>query len=114
MAPRSWYPIDASAASFHLDERGDQVFPQLTEAEITRIARFGTTLRYAPGDLLFTAGEPRLGTFVILQGRVTVSQRNGLGQSRPLISQGRGQFLAEVAQLSGQRSLTDGVAEDQV
>ena len=52
--------------------------------------------------------------FVILQGHVTVSQRDGFGRSRPIVTQGRGQFIAEVGQLSGRRSFVDGHADDDV
>jgi thioredoxin reductase (NADPH) len=114
MAVAGWIPLDAAGVSFHLEKRGDDVFLQLSEVEIARIARFGAPRHYKSGELLFEAGERRAGMFVILRGRVTVSERNGLGRSRLLISQGRGQFLAEVAQLSGQRSLVDGHAENDV
>ena len=95
-----------SPLSFPLEERRDDMFPQLSDDELGRVARFGTQCRYSRGDLLFTAGEPRPGMFVILQAHVTVSQRDGFGRSRPIVTQGRGQFIAEVGQLSGRRSFS--------
>jgi len=90
------------------------MFPDLTDADIARIARFGTLRRYSRGERLFAAGEPGPGMFVVLTGKVTISQRDGLGNVVPIVRQGRGQFLAEVAQLSGGRALVDGHADEDV
>ncbi len=94
--------------------RRHQMFPALTEPEIARIRRFGTVQHYARGSRLFTAGEPSPGMFVILKGVVTISQRDGMGHVVPIVHQGHGQFLAEVAQLSGRYSLVDGHADEDV
>ena len=94
--------------------RRHQMFPELTEGDIARVARFGTLKKYARGERLITAGEPGLGMFVILKGRVTLSQRDGLGHVVPIITQGHGQFLGEVATLSGRAALVDGHAHEDV
>src|SRR4051794_31876573 len=98
------FPSYRSPSPFPLEQRRGDMFPPLSDDELERVARFGTPCRYARGDLLFIAGEPRPGMFVILQGNVTVSQRDGFGRSQPVVTQGRGQFIAEVGQLSGRRS----------
>jgi thioredoxin reductase (NADPH) len=90
------------------------MFPELTEPEIARIHRFGTVLRYKRGSRLFAAGEPGPGMFVVLKGAVSISQRDGLGHVVPIARQGPGQFLAEVAQLSGRHALVDGHADEDV
>jgi thioredoxin reductase (NADPH) len=94
--------------------RRHQMFPVLTEAEIARIRRFGTPRRYAPGDRLFRAGEAGEGMFVVLEGHVAVSQRDGLGHVVPILTEGPGHFMAEVGTLSGRPSLVDGIALDAV
>lgn len=94
--------------------RRDQMFPQLTDAEIARVRRFGTLRRYASGEKLFAAGEPGPGMFVVLKGSVTLSQRDGLGHVTLLSTSGPGQFLAELSQLSGRHALLDGVAAEDV
>ncbi|HSI47641.1 MAG TPA: FAD-dependent oxidoreductase [Ideonella sp.] len=96
------------------NSRRAQMFPALTDAEIERVGRFGTVQHYAPGSCLFTAGEPGPGMFVVLAGTVAITQRDGLGRVTPILSQDRGQFLAEVGQLSGRPSLVDGHAETPV
>jgi hypothetical protein len=40
-----------------LASRRHQMFPQLTDAEIARISRFGTLRRYARGERLFAAAR---------------------------------------------------------
>ena len=94
--------------------RAHQMYPPLTDAEIARIRRFGAVRRYARGERLFAAGEPGPGMFVVLDGVVAVTQRDGLGRVVPISKRGRGQFLAEVAQLSGGFSLVDGHADGDV
>jgi thioredoxin reductase (NADPH) len=94
--------------------RRHQMFPALTDAEIARIKRFGTVRRYSRGTQLFAAGAPGPGMFVVLKGTVSLTQRNGLGRVVPIAEQGPGQFLAEVAQLSGGYALADAHAQDDV
>ena len=94
--------------------RRHQMFPALTDAEIARIKRFGIVHRYPRGARLFAAGEPGPGMFVVLKGLVSITQRDGLGRVVPIAQQGPGQFLAEVAQLSGGYALVDGYADDDV
>jgi thioredoxin reductase (NADPH) len=94
--------------------RSEQMFPTLTDAEIDRIRRFGSERRYARGERLFAAGQPTPGMFVVLKGTIRMSQRDGLGHVVPLADRGRGQFLAEVAQLSGRHALVDADAVEDV
>jgi thioredoxin reductase (NADPH) len=94
--------------------RFEQTFPTLTPGEIDRLRPFGTNRRYAPNEYLVETGKPGAGMFVILSGHVTMTQRDGLGYVIPIIEYGPGQFLGEIAQLSGQASQADGKAEGEV
>ena len=87
-----------------------QMFPVLSDAEMTRMRRFGTLRTYAAGTHLISAGEPSPGMFVVLGGTVEVSQRDGLGQITPILQQSVGHFIGEVGSLSGKPSLVDAVA----
>ncbi len=89
------------------DTRRAQMFPKLSSAEIDRLRRFGTVRRYRAGEPLFTTGEIRPGMFVIIEGSVAVTRREGLGHVVPIIEEGPGDFIAEVAQLSDRPSLVD-------
>jgi thioredoxin reductase (NADPH) len=94
--------------------RLEQTFPNLTEAEIARMRRFGELRSFKDGDLLFETGKPGPGMFVVLKGHVAITQRDGLGHVTPVIDQGAGQFLAEIGQLSTRVALVDGRAEGDV
>jgi thioredoxin reductase (NADPH) len=94
--------------------RRDQMFPQLSDAEIARIRPFGTLRHYAGGETLFAAGEPAPGMFVVLKGAVVISRRDGLGHVAPLATRGPGHFVGELSQLSGRHALVDAHAADDV
>jgi len=94
-----------------VSSRRHQMFPVLTDAEIERMRRFGDQQAYATGTRLITAGEPSPGMFVVVQGVLDISQRDGLGHVVPVTKLERGQFSGEVAQLSGRPALVDGHAE---
>ena len=55
----------------------DQMFPQLTDAIIARIRRFGQMRRYERGARSFAAGEPAAGMFVVLR-MVAISTHDGI------------------------------------
>jgi thioredoxin reductase (NADPH) len=103
-------PVVADAPFSNLSTRRHQMFPELTEEEVARMRRFSELRHYEDGELLFHTGHIGPGMFVILSGLVRVFQRDGLGREHPVVEHGRLHFLAEVAQLSGKRSLVDGVA----
>jgi thioredoxin reductase (NADPH) len=104
----------AEAPSPTVATRRHQMFPEITDAETARIRRFGSERHFPRGERLITAGKPGPGMIVITRGRVTLSQRDGLGNVVPIITQGPGQFLGEVATLSGRPALVDGHAHDDV
>jgi thioredoxin reductase (NADPH) len=94
--------------------RYDETFPILTTKEIDRLRRFGALHRYADGEKLIETGKPASGMYVVLSGHVAITQRDGIGHIAPVVEQGPGQFLAEIAQLSNRAALVDGVAEGEV
>jgi thioredoxin reductase (NADPH) len=94
--------------------RLQETFPTLTEHEINRMRRYGTVESYSDGEKLFEAGKISPGVFVVLSGFVAITQRDGLGHVTPVGEQGAGQFLGEIAQLSGGAALADGAAEGDV
>jgi len=104
-------PVYAARAAL---PRHDQTFPVLTSAEIERMRRFGEVRHYKDGDCLFETGKPGPGMFVVLSGHIAITQRDGFGRITPVTDQGAGQFVAEIAQLSGRVALVDGYAEGDV
>ncbi|APW40574.1 thioredoxin reductase [Rhodoferax koreense] len=95
-----------------LHTRFEQMFPVLSEEEVGRLQRFGTLCRFGRGDVLFDAGKPSPGMYLIISGHASVTQRDGMHHVTPIVEQGPGQFIAEVGQLSGQYALVDVVADD--
>jgi thioredoxin reductase (NADPH) len=96
-----------------IEARHDQMFPVLEPAEIEQLARFGVRKSYGAGEQVVTTGQVALGAFIILKGRVDVTQR-GLEHPEPIVTHGPGSFMGELAQLSGSPSLVDAVAVEAV
>src|ERR1700712_2011352 len=109
-------PAEAAAdAPFSpLQSRKHQMYPYLTVEEIDRMRRFGNVQYWRAGELMFEVGVPGPGMFVLLNGRVRVTRRDGLGHVHLVTEADPGQFLAEVAQLSGKPALVDGHAIEDV
>ncbi|PZR30826.1 FAD-dependent oxidoreductase [Caulobacter segnis] len=89
------------------ETRRAQMFPGLTAEEINRLKRFGQVVQAEAGVALATAGTPSPGLFVILSGRVAISRRDAHNDRQPIVEHEAGQFVGEIAQLSGRPSLVD-------
>ena len=97
-----------------IEARREQMFPVLEPEEIDRLARFGERRSYAAGERMVATGEIAPGVFVILAGRVDVTQRSPHGHSELIVTHGPGSFMGELAQLSGRPSLVDADATEAV
>ncbi|RKF46051.1 FAD-dependent oxidoreductase [Paraburkholderia fungorum] len=106
--------VVADAPFSSLSTRMHQMFPELTCAEIDRLRRFGEVGHWEAGELLFETGHTGPGMFVMLNGRVKVYQRDGIGREVVIAEHGTGHFLAEVGQLSGRPALVNGMAVNAV
>jgi len=91
-------------------ERGAQMFPTLTSAELDRLKRFGTPMRFVAGEALQRTGEPGHGLMLILSGEVEVTQRLPGHDPIHIVTHQPGSFMGELAQLSGRPVLVDAVA----
>src|SRR6202048_3301744 len=97
-----------------IEARRDQMFPVLEPAEIDRLARFGQRKSYAAGESIVATGEIAPGAFVILSGKVDVTQRGVFGHSDKIVTYGPGSFMGELAQLSDRPCLVDADAREAV
>src|SRR6478752_10637950 len=86
--------------------RGDQMFLRFDDAEIERLSHFGELRSYKAGDMLARVGEVGPGLMLILSGRVEVTRPEG-GQPLRIVTHERGNFMGELAQLSGRPYLVD-------
>ena len=57
-----------------MDSRRHQMFPMLGDADLARVARFGTLERYPDGTRIFTAGEVGPGEVEARPAAATVQQ----------------------------------------
>ena len=101
---RSWRNLPTMAI---IDTRRDQMFPSLSAEEVDRIRRFGDILHAEAGAMLAKAGGVSPGLMVILQGRARISRRDAHDESHMIVEHEPGQFIGELAQLSGRPSLVD-------
>src|SRR4051794_40190075 len=90
--------------------RGAQMFPRLAPEELTRLSRFGERRSYKAGEMLARVGEVGPGLMLILKGEVEVSQHDGRGKRTHIVTHQRGNFLGELAQISGRPFLVDAAA----
>ena len=86
--------------------RGAQMFPRLSDEDIDRLCRFGEARSYTAGNYLVRVGEKGPGLMLILSGKVEVTQDNG-AQRKVIVTHERGNFMGELAQLSGRPYLVD-------
>lgn len=94
------------------DDRRHQMFPVLDAAEVASARRFasGPPRRFAAGEVMFDVGDCDAPVWLVLDGAIDVTRRDGLGHEKPITRQGIGQFTGEVSQLAGRASLAAGHA----
>ncbi|HEV2594569.1 MAG TPA: FAD-dependent oxidoreductase [Sphingomicrobium sp.] len=93
--------------------RGDQMFPRLRDDEIIRVCRFGTPKYYGAGEPVARAGDTGVGLKLVLSGKLEISKDNA-GEREHIVTHERGNFMGELAQLSGRPYLVDAVAVSNV
>ena len=95
-----------------LSTRAHQMFPVLDAAQIETAKRFasGPATEFAPGEIVFDAGQRHAPAWLVLKGSIDVVRRDGLNRETAIISHSAGQFSGEVSQLSGRESLAAGRA----
>jgi thioredoxin reductase (NADPH) len=97
-----------------LDQRRDQIFPELDPLDIERVRRFGEVRSFVAGERLVTAGQVSPGLVVVLAGRVAVNAHDHLGIGRKIVTHAHGNFMGELADLAGRPALVDATAVEAV
>ncbi len=95
-----------------VETRRDQMFPVLDEVQIETARRFasGEARAFAPGEVVFDTGERQAPAWLVLEGAIEVSGRDGLDHETAITTHGVGQISGELSQLSGRASLATGRA----
>jgi thioredoxin reductase (NADPH) len=86
--------------------RGDQMFLRFDDSEIERLSKFGERRSYKAGDMLARVGEVGPGLMLILSGKIDVTRPDS-GEPLHIVTHERGNFMGELAQLSGRPYLVD-------
>src|SRR6516165_5239474 len=90
-----------------IETRGHQLFPVLDGSQIDTAKRFasGQERKFAPGEMVYNAGERDVPTWLVLKGSISVVRRDGLNHETAITTLGPGQFSGEVNQLAGAATL---------
>src|SRR5262245_24889615 len=90
--------------------RGHQLFPVLDGTQIDTAKHFasGPEREFAPGEIVYNAGERNVPTWRVLKGAMAAICRDGLNHETALTTLGPGQFSGEVNQLAGAATLGGG------
>jgi len=89
------------------------LFAELEDAELTKIARLLKEHKVSENDVIFNQGDPGDGLFIVLQGRVRIATSDHLGRERVLAFYGPGEFFGDMAVLTGApRSATASASTD--
>jgi thioredoxin reductase (NADPH) len=94
--------------------RRHQMFPTLEPAEVERLRRFGTLRSYAAGEAVAKIGDVGHGLIIILSGEVDITGRGEAGGGPLIVTHHSGEFIGELAQLSGRPSLVNAYARGPV
>ncbi len=76
------------------------LFSQLSRKDLTRLGRSVVQRKYKKGETIVKQGESAVAFFVIVNGRVEVSQASG-AKSQKLAELGRGETFGDMALLDG-------------
>src|ERR1700721_3404462 len=90
-----------------LEKRLDQIVPTLTPVQIQFALRFasGPERRFAPDEKLLDVGDRNMAVWLVVEGSIIASRRDGLGRERLFATGGRGTFSEEISDLAGHASL---------
>lgn len=94
------------------DDRDHQRFPVLDRNQIETARRFasGPETHFNPGETIFEIGAADIPAWLVLDGAIEVSRRDGLSNQALIVTHFAGQFSGEVNQLAGRPSMAGGRA----
>lgn len=92
--------------------RREQMFPPLTPPQCAVAMRFAASIErtFAPNETLYASGDAQVPAWLIVEGSVSVTRRDGLQGEVLITVHEPGEFTGEVSQLAGRPSLATGRA----
>src|SRR5215218_3673200 len=89
------------------------MFPRLADDELARLTRFGEPCSYRAGEVVAKVGDVGRGLLLVTSGKIEVTPHDR-GTDTYIVTHERGNFLGELAQLSGRPYLVDAIAQTDV
>ena len=77
------------------------IFAELSDEELSKIARLLKELKVRENELVFSQGDDGDSLYVVLQGRVRIATSDNFGRERVLAFYGPGEFFGDMAVLTG-------------
>jgi thioredoxin reductase (NADPH) len=92
-----------------LEARRAQMFPPLTEAQLSRVAAFGAEVTFDDGAIVFEQGDTNVPFYVVLEGELAIVHPRGKAEE-PVTFHGEREFTGEVNLIADRPSLVRGRA----
>jgi CRP/FNR family transcriptional regulator, cyclic AMP receptor protein len=89
------------------------LFASLSQRFLQGIAKACTERTFEPGDVIVKQGNPGIGLFVIVEGKVKIVKTSESGERLELATHGPGEVIGEMSVLDGANRSADVVAVDQ-
>ncbi len=81
--------------------RSTSLFAPLSEAELEALAGRAVSKAFAPGELMFSAGDECAGLFIVMSGSIRVFKVSPAGREQVLAVEGPGSSVAELPVFDG-------------
>jgi CRP-like cAMP-binding protein len=88
------------------------LFEALSDRFLTGLAKASTERQFAAGDTVVRQGNPGVGIFVIVDGKVRVVKTNESGKRLDIATHGPGEVIGEMSVLDGAPRTADVIAEE--
>jgi thioredoxin reductase (NADPH) len=98
----------ASVPSTVLEQRREQMFPQLTPAQVDVAKRFGGTPRkFGPNEVIVHFGQIGAPAWLVLAGHIAVARKDAVGNREEITHHLPGMMGGELSQLAGGPSFVE-------
>src|ERR1051326_243043 len=81
--------------------RSMELFAQLNDAELGKVARLLKESKVSENEVIFHQGDPGDSLYILLHGRVRIANADQFGKERVLAFYGPGEFFGDMAVLTG-------------
>src|SRR5690242_19298703 len=98
----------ASVPSTVLEQRREQMFPQLTPAQVDVAKRFaGTPRKFGPNEVIVHFGQVGAPAWLVLAGHIDVARKDAVGNREEITHHLPGMMGGELSQLAGGPSFVE-------